>query len=415
MRTVATLCGVLAMLSPASAADPTKYPSVPELPDPLVMLDGTKVTTKEDWAKKRRPELKELFQELMYGRQPAAKPIRAEVVHEDKQALGGKATLREVTVSLAGEKAPPVHWLVVIPNKRTGPAPVFVGLNFGGNHLLTTDPKVHLPEGWVPDRYPGVKANKATAEGRGKQADTWPLEMIVDRGYAVATAYSGDIIPDNHTVRGGWADLLMPKGETAPNATATIMAWAWGIHRGIDYLTTLPEIDAKRIACVGHSRLGKTALVATAFDDRIAVGIPNQAGCGGTSPNRMKNPKGETVKRITTAFPHWFAGNFAKFADDTTRLPFDQHCLVAICAPRPVLFTNATEDQWADPPGQFEVLKAATPVYKLLGVEGLADGAKPDEGKLTDSRLGYWIRPGKHAMTPADWTTYLAFADKWLK
>lgn len=415
MRVLATLCGVFAMLSPAAADD--KFPSRPDLPDPLVMLDGTKVTTKEQWQTKRRPELKELFQDYMYGRQPAPHHILAKVVHEDKQAFGGKATLREVAVSLAGEFAPPVYWLIVIPNKRTGPAPVFVGLNFGGNHLLTTDPKVHLPEGWMPANYPGVKSNKATDEGRGKQATPWPLEMIVERGYAVATAYSGDIIPDNHTVRGGWADVLMPlpKDKPVANATATIMAWATGIHRGIDYLVTLPEIDAKRIACVGHSRLGKTALVATAFDDRIALGIPNQAGCGGTSPNRMKNPKGETVKRITTAFPHWFAPAFTTFADDTTRLPFDQHGLVAICAPRPVLFTNATDDQWADPPGQFEILKAATPVYKLLGVDGLADGAKPDEGKLTDSRLGYWVRPGKHAMTPDDWKTYLAFADKWLK
>jgi hypothetical protein len=418
MRTVATLCGVLAMLSPASAADPTKYPSQPDLPDPLVMLDGTKVATKEEWLTKRRPELKELFQANMYGRLPGAYKFTAKVVHEDRQAFGGKATLREVALTLTDKDGPAVYWLVVVPNKRTGPAPVFVGLNFGGNHLLTADPKVHLPEGWVPDRYPGVKANKATDEGRGKQADTWPLEMIVDRGYAVATAYSGDISPDNAGMRGGWAWALMRPGIAGiapPDTTGTIMWWAWGIHRGVDYLTTVPEIDAKRIACVGHSRLGKTALVATAFDDRIALGIPNQAGCGGTSPSRMKNPKGETVKRITTAFPHWFAPVFSRFADDTTRLPFDQHCLVAVCAPRPVLFTNATEDQWADPPGQFEVLKAATPVYKLLGVDGLADGAKPDEGKLTDSRLGYWVRPGKHAMTPDDWKTYLAFADKWLK
>lgn len=166
---------------------------------------------------------------------------------------------------------------------------------------------------------------------------------------------------------------------------------------------------------VGHSRLGKTALVAAAFDDRFAVAYPSQGGAGGPGPSRSKNPKAETVKRITTAFPHWFAPHYARFGDDPSKLPFDQHLLVALCAPRPVLFTNATEDEWANPSGQFDVLKAATPVYKLLGAEGLAADKYPAENRLLDSRLGYWVRPGKHAMGPDDWKTYLAFADRWLK
>jgi cephalosporin-C deacetylase-like acetyl esterase len=193
------------------------------------------------------------------------------------------------------------------------------------------------------------------------------------------------------------------------------MDWAWGLHRMIDHLATLPEIDPKRLAVVGHSRLGKAALAAAAFDDRVAVAFPSQAGCGGTAPSRTKNPKAETVQRINTSFPHWFADTFKAFNDDPSKLPFDQHCLVALCAPRPVLFTNATEDQWANPPGQFDVLRAATPVYKLLGVEGLEAEAYPEENKLIASRLGYWVRPGKHDMTPDDWKAYLAFADKWLK
>jgi hypothetical protein len=317
-----------------------------------------------------------------------------------------------------GEKYPPAYVLIVTPNKRSGPAPAFVGLNFSGNHTLTTDPKVHIPEGWMYPNRPGVKDEKATEEGRGTQTSVWPLETIIDRGYAVATAYSGDIIPDNvKLAHGGWYGVARPvrPGGLAPTDTGTIMAWAWGLHRMVDYLTTLPEIDPKRIAAIGHSRLGKTALVAAAFDDRIALAIPHQAGCGGTAPNRTKNPKAETVKRINTSFPHWFCGHFKAFNDDVTKLPFDQHCLVAVCAPRPVLFTNATDDQWADPPGQFEVLKAATPVYKLLGVEGLAAETDPAEGRLIDSRLGYWVRPGKHSMGPTDWATFLAFADKWLK
>jgi hypothetical protein len=176
---------------------------------------------------------------------------------------------------------------------------------------------------------------------------------------------------------------------------------------------TAPELDAKRIAVVGHSRLGKTALLAGAFDERIALVIPHQAGCGGTAPSRHK--VGETVKQINDRFPHWFCDEFTKFNDQVERLPFDQHSLVALCAPRPVLFTNAVEDSWADPEGQYNVLAAASPVYRLLGVDGLAEGAYPPPGRLVKSRLGYWLREGKHSMNRDDWKIFLDFADAWLK
>jgi hypothetical protein len=163
---------------------------------------------------------------------------------------------------------------------------------------------------------------------------------------------------------------------------------------------------------VGHSRLGKTALLAAALDERIALAVPLQAGCGGTAPSRTNDPKAESVKRINTSFPHWFDATFKEFNDQTDKLPFDQNCLVALCAPRPVLFANATEDAWANPPGQFEVLKTADPVYRLLGVEGLEAKQMPEVGKLVDSRLGYYIRPGQHSMTKDDWKVFLDFADK---
>ena len=206
---------------------------------------------------------------------------------------------------------------------------------------------------------------------------------------------------------------VLPK--TAGDDTATVACWAWGVQRAVDYLTTDPSIDAARIAAVGHSRLGKTVLLAAAFDERIALAVPNQAGCGGTGPSRHSDPKAEGVKRINTSFPHWFCANFKAFNDDPSKLPFDQNCLAALCAPRPLLFTNAAEDLWANPAGQFEVLKAASPAYRLLGVEGLGAKSVPPAGKLLDSRLGYFIRPGKHGMTSLDWTAYMDFADKWMK
>jgi dienelactone hydrolase len=406
----------------ASAAD---YPPAANLParqgfpDPLTAFDGKKITTKDEWEKTRKPELKELFQRYMYGRLPPTPKVIGLLKHEDKTAFGGKVTLREVELQfdLFEKKNPlPIYLLIAIPNERTGPVPVFVGANFGGNHLYCPDPNIRVPDSWMYPKYPGVKNNKATAEGRGKEPGVWPLEYAASRGYAVATFYNGDVQPDRPEVAEGFRALMATTdGKAADDLTATIMSWAWGVHRCVDYLTTLPELDAKRVAVVGHSRLGKTALLAGAFDDRIALVVPNQAGCGGTGPSRHSDPKAEGVKRINTSFPHWFSASFKAFNDATEKIPFDQHCLAALCAPRPVLYTNAAEDLWANPSGQFEMLKLASPVYELYGVKGVEAAAMPPEGKLLDSRLGYWVRAGKHAMTTEDWKVYLDFADKWLK
>jgi hypothetical protein len=389
-----------------------KLPANPDLPDALVMLDGTKVSTREQWFAKRRPELKELFQHFMYGYlPPIPKKVTAKVEREDSKALGGKATLREIALTVGPKKAPKLHLLLVIPNKRKGPAPVFLGLNFCGNHAVLDDPAIRLPTAWMYPHHKGVKDNRATDAGRGSQNEVWSLEQSIDRGYAVATFYNGDVDPDRTDVRGGLRPFLAKKGaKPTRHDTATIAAWAWGIHRAVDYLTTVKEIDPKKIAVVGHSRLGKTALLAAAFDDRIALVIPHQAGCGGTAPSRGKI--GESVARINKAFPHWFNGNFKKFNDKVDRLPFDQHCLVALVAPRPVLFGNATKDTWANPAGQFEVLKAADPVYRLLKAGGLDAKEMPKPNVLSAGKLGYFIRPGEHSVTKDDWKQFLDFADK---
>jgi hypothetical protein len=372
----------------ASAADfpaVSDLPARAELPDPLVMLNGDRVTTKDQWFQKRRPELKELFQHYMYGYlPPAPQKVDYKIEREDNKALDGKATLKEVTITLVGVPASPkFRMLLLVPNQRKGPAPVFLGLNFSGNAKVLEDTNV-----WAPDQ-------------------------TIERGYALATFHHNNISPDSAAAK----DALFLKfgnkrAERGPHDWATIAAWAWGLMRGVDYLLTDKDIDPKRIAVVGHSRLGKTALLAAAFDDRIALSIPLQAGCGGTAPSRGKI--GESVTRINTSFPHWFNGAFKEFNDKPEKLPFDQHCLVALVAPRPVLFANAVEDTWANPDGQFDVLKGADPVYRFVGAGGLDAKTRPEIGKLVDSTLGYFIRPGKHSMTREDWKVFLDFADKHL-
>jgi type 1 glutamine amidotransferase len=413
------LCLALVTLIAAGAAadfpPPDKLPAHKDLPDPLVMLNGAKVKSKEEWVKKRRPELKQLFQHYMYGfLPPAPAKVEAKIEHEDTKALDGKAILREVSLSVAAAPAPKIRLLLVIPAKRKGPAPVFVGMNFTGNHTLVDDPKVNIPTSWMYPFGPGVKNNQASAAGRGKSKDVWAIDQTIERGYAVCTFYNGDVDPDQKESRGPLKVAVDREGKAG-----TIAAWAWGIHRAVDYLVGLPELDKKKIIVVGHSRLGKTALLAAAFDERIALAIPHQAGCGGTAPSRdwiggLPAGKVETVKRINTSFPHWFNAEFKKFNDAPERLPFDQNALAALVAPRPVLFSNAQKDVWANPPGQLEVLKATESVYKLLGAGGLASREMPREGELSDGTLGYYIRAGIHSMTRGDWKVFLDFADKHL-
>ncbi len=383
------------------------------LPDPLVMLDGRRVTSPAQWHKQRRPELAALFAHYMYGPIPA-KPRQMEIklLGQYPDFLEGQATLKLLRLETGSDGAPQIDLMLVVPNQKPAPAPTFLAMNFCGNQALTLDPRVPLTQSWVPNWCGGSTNNVATEASRGAQAADWPLAEIVRRGYALASFYSGDIDPDRaETSIGLYAWLA--KADPAANQPAdrgTIAAWAWGFQRCVDYLVKDADIDSKRIAALGHSRNGKTALLAAAYDQRIAMAFPHQAGCGGSAPSRDKI--GESVKAINDRFPHWFNAEFKKFNDGPERLPFDQNCLVAMCAPRPVLFSAAQEDQWANPAGQFEVLRAADPVYRFLGVEGLAASQMPPHGQLVDSRLGYYIREGKHSMTAADWRVFMDFADK---
>jgi hypothetical protein len=396
-------------------ADPSTLPARPDLPDPLVMEDGRKVTSREMWERERRPELKALFQHYMYGELPPAPAKTAWTVRRsDPKAFGGKGTLKEISLRVAPEPCPTIELLLVVPNARKGPVPAFLGVNFSGNHSLVTDPAVALPDRWIRENKATTDGNRPSEKGRGKNVDTWSIEKTIDRGYATATFYYGDGLPDKND----FADGIYPhvvKGVRGPASVGAVAFWAWTFHRAVDYLVQDPDVDARRIAVVGHSRNGKAALVAGAFDERIALTISHQSGCGGAAPSRCRNAKAETVKRINTSFPHWFDGHFKAFNDATERLPVDQHQLAALVAPRAILFTNAEEDQWANPGGQFEMLQAAEPVWKLLGAGGLEHAEAPPRGTLSAGRLGYWIRAGKHSMIPEDWETFLAFADKHLK
>jgi hypothetical protein len=391
------------------------------LPDPLIAADGQKVSSREAWGQQRRPELLRIFEDQVYGKVPRPdKPlhITSRVRSEDKAALGGTAVRREITILFSeAAEGPRLDLLLYMP-KIAGPSrrvPAFLGLNFEGNHTVHNDPGIALARGWVPNNPThGIKDHRAADSARGASSSRWQVERVLARGYALVTAYYGDIDPDfDDGFHNGVQPLFYQPGQTrpAPDEWGSIGAWAWGLSRALDTLESVPEIDAHQVVVHGHSRLGKTSLWAGATDPRFAIVIANESGCGGAALS--KRDFGETVARINTSFPHWFCTNFRQYNGREDRLPVDQHELIALIAPRPVLICSAAEDLWADPKGEFLAALGSSPVYKLLGTEGLAVDIMPAPatGQLTNSTIGYHIRPGKHDVTADDWDAFMNFAD----
>ena len=236
------------------------------------MLDGRKVTSREMWIKERRPELIRLFQHYMYGQlPPKPEAVSGKVERVDVSSFGGKATLSEVTIRFGPPEVPPIHLMLVVPNQRTAPAPVILGMNYFGNHTLVHDQRVRLADNWMPERGAGVVENRATEASRGSWAEIWRIEEVIDRGYALATFYNGDIDPDTPDRRG--LQKFFPASDSA-DACGTIGAWAWGLQRAVDYLVTAPGIDPRRIVVTGHSRLGKAALRRGGFRRTDRAGHP---------------------------------------------------------------------------------------------------------------------------------------------
>ena len=390
--------------------DESKIPAF-TLPEVLADSSGRKITTLRAW-EKHRPELLKLFENHMYGKiPPRPDKVLYELLSEKQNDLNGLALRREVRLhfEMKNGRKHYMDVLMYIPQKRKGKVPVFAGLIVTGNHSVSKDKFIRITG---LNYKPTTDYRKRAETLRGCYVRRFPLEQIMKRGYAVAFAAYHDTFPDRSN---GW-DLSIYRlfsNEKRPADGSAISAWAWGKSRILDYLETVPEINAEKAAVIGHSRLGKAALWAGVCDERFKLVCVNNSGCGGTAPSRRLY--GETLYSMFNYHKignYWFVESLKEKALTPEKLPFDQHQLVSLIAPRSVSVHCATLDQWADPKGEYLSLYEAGKVYRLYGKKDiLSSPLPPEKGSAGGRNASYYLRVGKHDIVLEDWNHYMDMAD----
>ena len=362
------------------------------LPDLLRQYDGRTVSDSTSWMSQRRPELLELFAANLFGRTPPTHITpRTELVERDGPGLGGLARRTQVRIIVGdGPEAVKIRVVLFAPAKATTRVPVLLHIGFSPNVLVFDEPGIDEGMAWdgrtkqrVPDRKALLLAG-------------FDAKPFIEKGYAVAHVYYGDIEPD---FDGGAAfGVRKALGGTAnprkPDEWGAIGAWSWGLSRIVDWLQTDPAIDGSRIALSGASRLGKTTLWAAAQDPRFTVVMPIISGEAGAALSRRNF--GETIADISspTRYHYWFAPRYQSYAADISRLPIDAHMLLALIAPRPMLLVNGDEDTWSDWQGEIDAAAAARPVYTLFGRQ---------------NDLQIFTHHGGHKLLPEDLAAMAAF------
>jgi len=398
----------------AANYDESKAAVYPNLPDPLVLENGKRVTSAKTWWTKRRPEIVEDFDREIYGRVPANLPrVTWEVVSSTQEKNGDvpvvtKKLLGHVDNSAWPQIAVSIDLTLTTPANATGPVPVIMELGFSRLPMAAGARQ-------LPPTAPAVRAG---------DDPTWQQQILARWGYAELIPAS--VQPDNGAGLAEGIIGLANKGQPRKlDDWGVLRAWAWGASRALDYFETDKSVDAKQVGIEAHSRNGKAALVAMAYDSRFAIGYISSSGEGGAKLYR--HIFGEQVGNIAAAGEyHWMAGNFLKYAGPLTPgdLPVDNHELIALVAPRPVFIGagasardghgNPGGDAWADARGMFLAEAGAGPVYRLLGRKDLgATEFPPIETALIGGDLGFRQHTGGHTPAP-NWPTFLTFASRYL-
>ncbi len=354
------------------------------LPALLKTENGKEITSAKEWEKIRRPELYGLFADQMYGVMPEGKVKQQfTVVDVDKNFADGQATHKTIEIALSRKgktKKATIH--LYLPND-VKKAPVFM-------------------------YFSGVQ----------KEPRSFLLKLL-KAGYGLCTGDNSEFFPDRRedpTVYGKSVLSLwgyQEESDLPKNCCRALGVWAWAHSRALDYLETDKDVDAKRVVVMGHSRGGKLAAWAAASDERFAMAILNNSGCGGAALFRRKI--GENAYRINLSFPYWFCENFHQYSFNEDKLPVDQHGLIALIAPRPVYVGSGEEDRWADPKGEFLSVAHAEEVFNLYGYKGVQTMEQPTVNTPVGDRAAYHIRSGGHTVADYDWDRYIEFADKWLR
>jgi hypothetical protein len=379
--------------------DEAKVPAY-DLPPLLVSSEGKPISTPEEWFNIRRPQIMAQFGSLVYGTVPVPEsPIKMtfEVVKSDPEFMDSRATRKEVRLRFENAKgSAEMLILVFTPNGSGKPAPAFLQHSFANTKDNGHD--VH------PER-PGFLRNGI------------PLGAFLQRGFGFVVVPQGALVAHNEVeFLKGIHRLFYREGQSFPKSYewGCLSAVAWGASRAMDYLETDPDIDAKRIAIMGHSKMGKATLWTAAQDQRFALAISAQSGCGGAA--LWKRNFGENLEKMVTRFPYWLCRNAWKFMRNEEDLPVDQHMLLACIAPRPVYVHSGVEDTWADARGEYLSAYHASEVYRLLGKKGLDSEASPAVNEaIVKSDVGYHNRDGGHSIEMFDWLKFLEFAEYHLK
>ena len=358
------------------------------LEDPLVFADGHQVATPADWPARRR-ELLDLFEREVYGRMPPVPDVMGfSLLSTRERPEFGMEERRYRQWFRADGSGPAIDWIAFIPLGATAPCPAFLHLNYVGNDTIATGRTNHFP---------------------------LPLADMAASGHALMSAHYLQITSDGPERGGGAFDgvfeLWKPRDPTRPDATGSLMAWAWGLCRGLDLAERIGEIDAGRATAIGSSRLGKAALLAAAFDERFAGCVANQTGAVGVQ--LMKRDYGENLAAQRLLFPWWYCPGVWKWAGREREMPFDQHLLLSCVAPRALLL-ECYHKRWFDPRGEWLAAKAASPVWKFLTGRSLslADWPAPYDDSAAIPPFGYVRRTGTHGLSPEDWRWAIGFVNR---